>query len=277
MIQSLLVNEPTVRLIAFLSVLGLVAAFELVSPRRRQEIPRVIRWSNNIALVVLDTLILRMTFPVMAVGLAVIATDKQWGLFNLIDAPVWLEILLAIVLLDLAIYLQHVLFHAVPVLWRLHRMHHADLEFDATTGLRFHPIEIMLSMAIKLGVVAVIGAPAIAVLLFEIVLNATALFTHANFSLPSWLDRRVRLVMVTPDMHRVHHSVIPAETNSNYGFNLSVWDRMFGTYIADPRHGHDGMKIGLSAFRTTRDLWLDRMLVQPLVGPARIGAQKTDD
>jgi sterol desaturase/sphingolipid hydroxylase (fatty acid hydroxylase superfamily) len=171
-----------------------------------------------------------------------------------------------VVVLDLVIYLQHVLFHAVPALWRLHRMHHADLDFDVTTGLRFHPIEIVLSMGIKLAVVAVLGPPAAAVLVFEVILNGTAMFNHSNIRIPLGLDRILRWVVVTPDMHRVHHSVVPQETNSNFGFNLPWWDRLFGTYRAQPAEGHDGMTIGIELFRARRDLWLDRMLIQPLLG-----------
>ena len=167
-------------------------------------------------------------------------------------------------LLDLAIYLQHVLFHAVPVLWRLHRMHHADLDIDVTTGLRFHPVEILLSMAIKLMVVVALGTPALAVLLFEVLLNATSIFNHANLRLPGWLDGALRLVVVTPDMHRVHHSVTPRETNSNFGFNFALWDRLFGTYHAQPAAGHEGMAIGIEQFRDPGELRLDRMLTQPL-------------
>ena len=268
MTETILVNEPMLRLAVFLGVLVAMAGWELAAPRRRQDIPRVIRWTNNLALVVVDTVILRLTFPILAVGLALMAEERGWGLFNALDLPMWLACLLSILLLDLAIYLQHVVFHAVPGLWRLHRMHHADLEFDVTTGLRFHPGEIVLSMVIKLAVVAALGAPAVAVLGFEILLNATALFNHANVRLPAGVDRALRWVMVTPDMHRVHHSVIPAETNSNFGFNLPWWDRLLGTYRAQPRAGHEGMAIGIEQFRTPRDLWLDRMLVQPLRGPA---------
>jgi len=220
MTKTLLAHEPMLRLAVFLGVLVAMAGWELAAPRRRQDIPRVLRWTNNLALVVVDTVILRLTFPILAVGLALMAEARGWGLFNVLDLPPWLAFLLSILLLDLAIYLQHVLFHAVPGLWRLHRMHHADLEFDVTTGLRFHPVEIVLSMVIKLAVVAALGAPAVAVLLFEVLLNATALFNHANIRLPAGLDRVLRWVLVTPDMHRVHHSVIPAETNSNFGFNL---------------------------------------------------------
>lgn len=272
MIQTLLANEPVLRLAVFVGVLVAMALWELAAPRRRQDIPRVLRWTNNLALVVVDTVLLRLTFPILAVGLALMAQASGWGLFNALDLPLWLAILLSILLLDLAIYLQHVLFHAVPGLWRLHRMHHADLEFDVTTGLRFHPVEIALSMAIKLAVVAALGAPAVAVLLFDVVLNATALFNHANIRLPAGVDRVLRWVVVTPDMHRVHHSVIPAETNSNFGFNLPWWDRLLGTYRAQPMAGHTGMTIGIEHFRTRRDLWLDRMLMQPLRGPATGGA-----
>ena len=272
MTESILAQEATLRLTVFLAVLVAMALWEVAAPRRRQDIPRVIRWTNNLALVVVDTVILRLTFPILAVGLALMAKERGWGLFNALDIPLWLAVLLSILLLDLAIYLQHVLFHAVPGLWRLHRMHHADLEFDVTTGLRFHPVEIVLSMVIKLAVVAALGAPAVAVLLFEVLLNATALFNHANIRLPTGVDRVLRWVMVTPDMHRVHHSVIPAETNSNFGFNLPWWDWLLGTYRAQPKAGHEGMTIGIEQFRTRRDLWLDRMLVQPLRGPASGGA-----
>lgn len=268
MIDALLLNEPVIRLSVFLGILTGMMIWELAAPRRRLEVPRVIRWTNNLALVVVDTIILRLAFPVLAVGLALVAQDRGWGLFNAIDVPVWFAIIAAMLLLDLAIYLQHVMFHAIPGLWRLHRMHHADLDFDATTGLRFHPVEIMISMGIKLGVVAALGPPAVAVLLFEVVLNATALFNHANITLPRPVDRVLRLFVVTPDMHRVHHSVDPRETNSNYGFNLPWWDWLLGTYVAQPAKGHDGMDIGIEQFRTRRDLWLDRMLVQPLRGPA---------
>jgi len=264
----ILAAEPEIRLTAFLSVLAAMALWELAAPRRRRDIPRVIRWSNNLALVVIDTAILRLSFPILAVGLAVLAEERGWGLFNIIEAPFGLAVILSMLLLDLAIYLQHVMFHAVPALWRLHRMHHADLDFDATTGLRFHPIEILISMAIKLALVAALGPPAVAVLLFEIILNATALFNHANINLPRPVDRWLRWIVVTPDMHRVHHSVDPRETNSNYGFNLPWWDRLMGTYVAQPAKGHEGMTIGIEQFRTTRDLWVDRMLIQPLRGPA---------
>jgi sterol desaturase/sphingolipid hydroxylase (fatty acid hydroxylase superfamily) len=268
MSETILATEATIRLAIFLGVLAAMALWEVAAPRRRLEIPRVIRWTNNLALVVVDTIILRLSFPILAVGLAVMAEDRGWGLFNNLDVPLWVAIVVSMFLLDLAIYLQHVMFHAVPGLWRLHRMHHADLDFDATTGLRFHPVEILISMGVKLAAIAALGPPAIAVLLFEVILNATALFNHANIDLPRPVDRVLRLFVVTPDMHRVHHSIDPRETNSNYGFNLPWWDRLLGTYIAQPVKGHEGMEIGIEQFRTRRDLWLDRMLIQPVRGPA---------
>lgn len=266
MFDSIFAIEPTIRLAAFLGTLAAMALWEVAAPRRRRTIPRVIRWTNNMALVALDTVILRLTFPILAVGLAVMAEEHAWGVFNNFDLPTGVAIVASMLMLDLAIYLQHVMFHAVPGLWRLHRMHHADLDFDATTGLRFHPIEIMISMGIKLAVVAALGPPAVAVLLFEVILNATALFNHANVDLPRPIDRVLRWIIVTPDMHRVHHSVNPRETNSNYGFNLPWWDRLLGTYVDQPAKGHVEMDIGIEQFRTHRDLWLDRMLIQPVRG-----------
>jgi sterol desaturase/sphingolipid hydroxylase (fatty acid hydroxylase superfamily) len=268
MTDLLLANEPLIRMAFFLGILVAMAIWEVAAPRRRREIPRLIRWSNNLGVVVIDTLLVRLTFPVVAVGLAVMAEAQGWGLFNIFDIPFWLAFVLSVLALDLAIYLQHVMFHAVPALWRLHRMHHADLEFDVSTGLRFHPVEILLSMGIKLAVVAALGPPALAVLVFEVLLNATSMFNHSNIRIPAAIDRILRLLVVTPDMHRVHHSIIPHETNSNFGFNLPWWDRLLGTYRPQPREGHESMTIGIEQFRTTRDLWLDRMLIQPLRGPA---------
>jgi sterol desaturase/sphingolipid hydroxylase (fatty acid hydroxylase superfamily) len=262
----LLTNEPIIRLSAFLGILVVMAAWEVAAPRRRREIPRILRWTNNFGVVVVDTILVRLTFPIAAVGLALIAEERGWGVFNVIEAPGWVAFIVSVIVLDLVIYLQHILFHAVPALWRLHRMHHADLDFDVTTGLRFHPVEIVLSMGIKLATVAVLGPPAAAVLVFEVLLNGTAMFNHSNIRIPLGLDRVLRWVVVTPDMHRVHHSVVPQETNSNFGFNLPWWDRLFGTYRAQPAEGHDGMTIGIELFRTRRDLWLDRMLIQPLLG-----------
>ncbi len=268
MSQSILDQEPVIRLSFFLGVLIIMAIWEVAMPRRRVEIPRVLRWSNNLALVVVDTLVVRVAFPVAAVGLAVIAQGNGWGLLNQFSLPAPVVFITAILVFDLAIYLQHVLFHAVPALWRLHRMHHADLGFDVTTGLRFHPIEILLSMVIKLGVVMALGPPAIAVLVFEVVLNASSLFNHSNVRLPPKVDAVLRLFIVTPDMHRVHHSIRPSETNSNFGFNIPWWDRLLGTYLAQPAAGHEDMTIGIEQFRNRRSLWLDRMLIQPFLGPA---------
>jgi len=262
--QALLNHESLIRLAAFGGVLAVMALWEVVAPRRRRSMPRLLRWFGNLGVVAIGTVLIRLVFPVLAVGVAMVAAERGWGLFNVIEVPGWIAFVVSVLLLDLAIYAQHVMFHAVPVLWRLHRMHHADLDFDVTTGVRFHPVELLLSMGIKLGVVAVLGPPAAAVLVFEVLLNATAMFNHGNVRLPLALDRYLRWIVVTPDMHRVHHSVYPVETNSNYGFNLPWWDRLFRTYTAQPRDGHDGMTIGIEQFRTRRDLWLDKMLIQPL-------------
>jgi sterol desaturase/sphingolipid hydroxylase (fatty acid hydroxylase superfamily) len=261
-----LAHEPLIRFAAFAGVLAAMALWELAAPRRRLSVGRVRRWPNNLGVAALNTLLLRVIFPTAAVGVAIIAETRHWGLLQNVQAPDWLKIAAAALILDLAIYLQHVLFHAAPALWRLHRMHHADLDFDATTGVRFHPLEALISMLIKLAVVVAIGAPALGVLIFEVLLNATSMFNHGNVRMPAWLDRILRWLVVTPDMHRVHHSVVPRETNSNFGFNLSCWDRVFGTYRAQPEAGHDGMTIGLEQFRDPRELRLDRMLTQPVRG-----------
>ncbi len=252
-----------IRLGAFAGVLALLAAAEMLAPRRRQAIGRGQRWPANLGLVALDTLLVRLLFPVAAVGAAILAEERGWGLFNLLALPAWVEIAAAVILLDLLVYGQHVLFHAVPALWRVHRVHHADLEFDATTGLRFHPVEIILSMVIKMAAVVLLGAAALAVLIFEVLLNATAMWSHSNIRLPLGLDRLIRRVIVTPDMHRTHHSIIPRETHSNFGFNLACWDRLFGTYRPQPEKGHEGMTIGIPQFRSPGELRLDRMLLQP--------------
>jgi len=266
--RLLLTHEPLIRLASFAAVLALMAAWELLAPRRAQAIGRGLRWPNNLGIVVLDTLLLRLVFPTAAVGFALFAQARGWGLLNAVALPQWLAVIGAVVMLDLAIYLQHVLFHAVPALWRLHRMHHADLEFDVTTGLRFHPLEILLSMGIKLAVIAALGPPAAAVLVFEVLLNATSMFNHGNVRMPAALDRALRWIVVTPDMHRVHHSVLPDETNSNFGFNLPWWDRLLGTYRARPEAGHEAMTLGIEQFREPRELWLHRLLLQPFRGPA---------
>ncbi len=270
MTDTILGNEAAIRLGAFLGIFALLAILEALAPRRARAHPRSLRWTGNLGVVVLNTLLVRLLFPVAAVGLALAGEREGWGLLNNLDLPGWLSVLLAVVVLDFIIYLQHVMFHAVPLLWRLHRMHHADLDLDVTSGARFHPVEILISMVIKMAAVVALGPPAVAVVIFEVVLNATAMFNHSNLSIPVPVDRLLRLVVVTPDMHRVHHSVVPDETNSNFGFNLPWWDRLFGTYRAQPAAGHAGMTIGIEAFRSPRDLWLDRMLLQPLKGEAGI-------
>lgn len=255
--------EPWIRLGCFAGVLLMMMLWECRAPRRPQHVGRLTRWPNNLLLVVINTLLLRLLFPLAAVGAAMLASEHGWGLFNLLAIPFWLKLLVSLLVLDLLIYWQHRLFHALPWLWRLHRVHHADLEFDVTTGLRFHPFEIVLSMLLKLVAVTLLGAPALAVLLFEVLLNATAMFNHGNIRLPTRLDTVLRLILVTPDMHRVHHSVIPRETDSNFGFNLPWWDRLFGTYKAQPQAGQLGMTIGLKQFRQTGELRLHRLLLQP--------------
>ncbi|MDE3004133.1 MAG: sterol desaturase family protein [Gemmatimonadota bacterium] len=266
MTDRLLANEPLVRLGFFLGILVLMAVWEVAAPRRCREIPRLLRWTNNVALVVLDAALVRVAFPIVAVGLALLAAEQGWGLLNVMGASFLPALVVSFLVLDLAIYLQHVMFHAVPALWRVHRVHHADLEFDVTTGLRFHPVEILLSMGIKLGVVIALGPPAIAVLVFEVLLNGTSMFNHSNIRIPLRVDRILRWIVVTPDMHRVHHSIHEHEANSNFGFNLPWWDRLLGTYMPQPRDTHEGMIVGVDQFRTRRDLWIDRMLVQPLRG-----------
>jgi sterol desaturase/sphingolipid hydroxylase (fatty acid hydroxylase superfamily) len=210
----------------------------------------------------------RVLFPAAAVGLALLAEKRGWGLLNNLLISPWMGVVASVVLLNLAIYLQHVTFHAAPALWRIHRMHHADLDFDVTTGARFHPIEIVLSMLVKFGALAPLGAPALGVLIFEVLLNATSMFNHGNVRIAVGLDRYLRWLVVTPDMHRVHHSVVVNETNSNFGFNLPWWDRLLGTYRDQPAAGHEGMTIGIEQFRAMRELRLDRMLLQPFRGPA---------
>jgi sterol desaturase/sphingolipid hydroxylase (fatty acid hydroxylase superfamily) len=262
----LFAHEPYIRLATFGGVFIVMAVWEFIVPRRKQAIGRGWRWPNNLGIVAANTLLVRILFPTTAVGLALLAQTRGFGLFNVIALPAWIGVVASVVILDIAIYLQHVLFHAVPALWRLHRMHHADLEFDVSTGLRFHPIEILLSMLIKFAVVAALGAPALSVLIFEVLLNATSMFNHANIRIPLGIDRVLRWLVVTPDMHRVHHSIQARETNSNFGFNLPWWDRLFGTYRAQPAAGHEAMTIGIEQFRDPRELWLDRMLAQPFRG-----------
>jgi sterol desaturase/sphingolipid hydroxylase (fatty acid hydroxylase superfamily) len=247
--ESILNHEPSIRLGFFLGVFLLIAGWELIAPRRRLTMSKKTRWISNIGIVVLNTLLLRLLFPAAAVGVAVFAETKGWGLFNTIELAYWLAVVVSVMILDFMIWLQHVMVHAIPLLWRLHRVHHADLDYDVTTGARFHPIEIVLSMLIKFAVILLLGPPLIAVVIFEVLLNATAMFNHGNIRLPEKVDRILRWLVVTPDMHRVHHSVEDDEANSNFGFNLPWWDRFFGTYRDQPREGHEGMTIGIRKFR----------------------------
>lgn len=255
--------EIALRIGASAAVFTAMACWEVLAPRRALVLGRKPRWPSNLALLLVDAAAVRVLIPTAAVGVAVFAAERGWGLIHIAGAPAWFAAVLGFVLLDFIIYLQHVTFHAVPLLWRLHRMHHADLDIDVTTGGRFHPFEILLSVLIKIAAVLAFGIPASAVFVFEVVLNATSLFNHSNVAMPPWLDRVVRLIVVTPDMHRVHHSIVRRETDSNFGFNLPWWDRLFGTYRAAPEAGHDGMTIGLPIFRDSRELRLDRLLTQP--------------
>jgi len=255
--------EALIRLAAFAAVFAAVALWELAAPRRKPLYARGARWPHNLGLLLVDVAVVRLLAPGAVIGVALAAEGRGWGLLNAVSLPWWAVLPIGVVLLDLVIYFQHVMFHAVPTLWRLHRVHHADQDFDVTTGTRFHPVEILLSTVIKCAAVAAIGASPLAVLVFEVLLNASAMFNHANASLPSWAERWVRWLVVTPDMHRVHHSVLYDESSSNFGFNLPWWDRLFGTYRAQPRLGHDAMTIGVDAFRSTEDLRLDHLLIQP--------------
>lgn len=265
----LLAYEPAVRLAAFVAVLAAMSFWEVLAPRRARLLPRLQRWPANLSIVILNTLIVRLAFPAAALGVATLVEARGWGLMHLLDVPAWVAVAAGIVLLDLAIYAQHAVFHTVPMLWRLHRMHHADLDIDVTTGARFHPVEIVLSLFIKFAVIAALGVPPAAVVSFEILLNATSMFNHSNVRMPGTLERALRWLVVTPDMHRVHHSIERDETDSNFGFNLSVWDRLFRTYRAQPRAGHDGMTIGIAGFRDASECdGLLGMLAIPFRNPA---------
>lgn len=260
-------NEVLIRLGFFFGVLIIMAIWELLAPRRKLIMPKLMRWSNNITLVFFNTLILRVLFPAAAVGMAVFAQQQGWGMFNYYSLALPLKILASVIILDAMIYLQHVMVHAVPLLWRLHRVHHADPDFDVTTGARFHPLEIILSMLIKFAVIIVLGPPIVAVIIFEVLLNATAMFNHSNVRLNPRLDKYLRLLVVTPDMHRVHHSVEADETNSNFGFNLPWWDRLFGTYRNQPRAGHENMTIGIHHYNQAKQVtWLSGILMLPFIG-----------
>lgn len=258
-------DEAITRLAIFFGLFGMLAILEWLVPRRELRPVKTKRWVTNWAIVVIDSLLVRLLFKTAAVGGALWAADRGFGLFNLIDAPYWLAFAVSFVVLDFAVWLSHVASHKIPIFWRIHRMHHSDVDIDVTTAIRFHPIEIILSMVWKYAIVLALGAPAAAVLVFEIVLNGGAMFNHSNMKLPLWLDRALRLFIVTPDMHRVHHSAEMRETDSNYGFNFSFWDRIFGTYIDQPEKGHQGMTIGISEWQDERPASLGWSLAVPFV------------
>jgi len=262
-----LAHEAIVRTAGFVAVFALMGWWEARVPARRLELRKGWRWANNLALVALNTVLLRLLFPAAAVGMAAFAAAQGWGLLNYWVPPFWLAVVVSVIALDFVIWLQHVMVHAIPVLWRLHRVHHADPDFDLTTGVRFHPLEILLSMLIKFATIVVLGPPVVAVLIFEVLLNATSMFNHGNVRLPATADRVLRWFVVTPDMHRVHHSIEDDETNSNFGFNLPWWDRLLGTYRAQPRAGHTGMTIGVRGLTDPRQVSrLTGLLVLPFSG-----------
>ena len=256
-------HEISTRLVFFCGTFMLIALWELIAPRRQLTTAKGRRWFANLSMVAIDTAIVRLLFPSLPLGIAFIAGEHNWGLLNTLDIPPVVSFIAGLVMLDFVIYLQHVLFHNLPILWRIHRMHHTDLDLDVTSGNRFHPLEIVISVGIKMGAIILTGAPALSVLAFEIILNASSMFNHGNIVIPQPVDRWLRLLVVTPDMHRVHHSVVPRETNSNYGFNLPWWDRVCGTYREQPEAGHEGMTIGLKEFRDPDALTLPRLLMLP--------------
>ncbi len=258
-------DEAGIRLAGFFGVLMVMVLWERLAPRKKRVDVLLRRWKDNLGLVAVDTLIVRLLIPVLPVSLALAAAENGWGILNYLDWPMAVSWVVTVMVLDFIIYIQHVLFHVLPVLWRLHKVHHSDLDIDVTTGVRFHPFEILISTGIKLGAVAAFGFPAGAVLFFEVLLNATSLFNHSNAYIPLKLDRIIRLLIVTPDMHRVHHSIIMKESDRNFGFNLSWWDRILGTYQAQPSAGHDGMVIGLADIRQANSFF--RLLAMPLVKP----------
>ncbi len=265
--EFILANEIPIRLGFFFGIFILMAIWELIRPRRLLIASKAVRWGNNLALIFLNSLVLRFFFPAAAVGVALFARQNGWGLLNYYQVSFPVAVMVAVVTMDLVIYLQHVMVHAVPALWRLHRVHHADPDYDVTTGARFHPLEIILSMLIKFATIVVLGPPVVAVVIFEVLLNATAMFNHGNVKLPFGVDKVLRWFLVTPDMHRVHHSVEDDEANSNFGFSLPWWDRLFGTYRDQPRGGHEGMQIGIHDYHDPKQIiWLPGMLTLPFVG-----------
>ncbi len=247
-------NELPIRLGFFLALFAVMAVWEIISPRRALSVSKGIRWANNLGLVFINGLTLQLLFPAAAVGVALSAEQQGWGLLHIYNPPFPVAVIVAVVAMDFVIWLQHVMMHAIPLLWRLHRVHHADLDYDVTTGARFHTLEIILSMLIKFATILLLGPPVVAVVIFEVLLNATALFNHGNIQLPTGLDRLLRWFLVTPDMHRVHHSIKDDEANSNFGFCLPWWDRLLGTYRDRPRGGHEGMALGIHGYRDPKEV-----------------------
>ncbi|MBI1244711.1 MAG: sterol desaturase family protein [Alphaproteobacteria bacterium] len=256
-------HEAALRLGIFLGLLAAFALWEALAPRRADPPARTRRWPVNLAFVVLGGLVTRVVLPGGVAAFAASAQANGWGFLAALAIPDWAAFVVSIVALDLAIYFQHRLFHRIPVFWSIHRMHHSDTMFDVSTAVRFHPVEIGLSLAIKVAVVAVIGASPESVLAFEILLNAASLFNHTNGRMPDWIERPLRLIVVTPDMHRIHHSARREETDSNFGFSVSIWDRLFATYRAEPADGQDGLTIGLESYRERESQGLLRLLAQP--------------
>jgi len=265
--EWLIANEVAIRLGFFFGIFALIAIWEMIAPRRNLTVSKPLRWMNNLALVFVNSFVLRLLFPAAAVGVAVFAEQQGWGLLNYYQLPIFLSVSIAVISMDFIIYIQHVMVHAIPLLWRLHRVHHADLDIDVTTGARFHTLEIILSMLIKFATILLLGPSVVAVIIFEVMLNATAMFNHGNVKLPATIGRVLRLFLVPPDMHRVHHSTEDNETNSNFGFSLPWWDRIFGTYRDQPRDGHEGMVIGIHQYRdVTKVNRLPGMLALPFIG-----------
>jgi sterol desaturase/sphingolipid hydroxylase (fatty acid hydroxylase superfamily) len=266
--MDLLANkyEMGVRLGFFFGILVIMFLWELIAPRRPLTASKTARWSSNLGLVLIDSVFVRLAFPAGLAGVAFLAQQRGWGILNFLELSLLLEIILGVLILDLAIYLQHAMFHSIPLFWRLHMVHHSDMDIDVTTGVRFHPIEILLSMGIKIVVVVLIGAPPASVLIFEILLNGTSMFNHGNVRYSQRIDSFLRLIVVTPEMHRVHHSTIRWETNSNLGFNFPWWDRLFGTYRPQPAKGHLEMTIGLDPYKEPRKLTFFWMIALPFIG-----------
>ena len=261
-------SESSIRLAIFLGMFLLLAIAEVLFPRRKPAYSKPKRWLSNLGISALNTLVVRISFPIAGVAAAMLAQERQWGLLNQLPLAAWLNILVFLLLFDLAIYWQHRLFHVVPWLWRFHRMHHTDVDYDLTTGSRFHPCSILISAAIKIALVIVLGASAAAILTAEVVLNVTAMFNHSNLKLPQSMDHKLRKILVTPDMHRIHHSTDSIEHNANFGFNFPWWDRIFGSYLDQPKMSHEDMDIGITGFQERKSIDIFTLLIQPFTKSA---------